>query len=323
MMVLFKTPEIDWVGRRWTFFACSLALVGVSAAAILVRGFNYGIDFTGGTFLQVTYEGPKSVGDLRQALEKAGYADATPQSFSGGAKHSFGIRLKGEALMDAQTVEKFVQALKTADPEAPFRVDRKEYVGPSVGRHLKKQAIFAIIGALLAIIVYVAFRFANPLWGAAGVVALAHDVAATAGLFALTGKEVDLVIVAALLTIAGYSINDTIVIFDRMREKMRILRREPIGQVINASVNETLSRTLTTNACVLAVVLTLFVFGGPVIHDFSLAMLFGGLVGTYSTVAIATPLVYEWELRKGGRRAVEAPKPAAGAPAPAPKKAQR
>lgn len=324
MIQLFsQAPQIDWIGKRWTFFGLSLALIAVSAGAILTKGFDYGIDFTGGSFIHVTYEGPKTLAQVRADLEKAGFGAAEPQSFTG--TNSFGIRLKGAEEIDAQTVEKFLSGLQAADPANKLRADRKEYVGPSVGRDLKRRAIFAILGALIAIIIYVAFRFANPLWGAAGVVALAHDVTATAGLFAITGKEVDLVIVAALLTIAGYSINDTIVIFDRMREKMRVLRREPLEQVINASINETLSRTLTTNACVLAVVICLFIFGGQVIHDFALAMLFGGFVGTYSTIAIATPLVYQWEQGKGGRKSAPSPEQAkpAGGSSPGPKKAQR
>ncbi len=299
MIVLFRTPDIDWIGKRKICFALSFALMAASAASILTRGFNYGIDFTGGTFLHVTYEKPKSLSAIRKDLAKAGYPDAVPQSLGGGAENAYGIRLKGEAEMDAKTVDTFVAKLRATDPEGKFRVDRREFVGPTVGRYLKRQAIFAIAGALLAIIVYVAFRFSNPLWGAVGVFALAHDVIATAGLFSITGKEVDLTIVAALLTIAGYSINDTIVIFDRMREKMRVLRREPMSEIINASVNETLSRTIMTNVNVIVVVLILFLVGGPVIHDFALAMLFGGIVGTYSTIAVATPLVFEWENRKG------------------------
>lgn len=315
MMQIFKqTPQVDWIGYRWAFFVCSALLTGVSAISIATRGFNYGIDFTGGTFVQVAYAKPTTLGELRARLEKAGYQDASPQSFSG--TNSFGIRLKSAEQLDALSIDKFVEALRAADPSNPITLERKEFVGPAVGQHLKRQAILAIIGAMFAIIVYVAFRFANPVWGAAGVICLGHDVLATAGLFSITGKEVDLVIVAALLTIAGYSINDTIVIFDRMRERMRIQRREPMALVINNSINETLSRTLTTNGCVIVVVGTLWLFGGQVIHDFTTAMLFGGFIGTYSTIAVATPLVFQWEESKGGRPSLaQAAAPAAsGAP---------
>ena len=289
-----QTPQIDWIGRRWTFFALSAILVGVSAISIAVKGFNYGIDFMGGTFVQVAYQKPTTLAELRSRLEKAGYPDAVPQSFSG--TNAFGIRLKGAEQLDASAVEKFISDLQAAAPGEPITLERKEYVGPVVGRQLRHQAILAILGAMAAIIVYVAFRFANPVWGAAGVICIAHDVIVTAGLFSITGKEVDLVIVAAFLTIAGYSINDTIVIFDRMRENLRLKRGAGLDVIINDSVNETMGRTLITTLTVGVVVLILFFFGGKTIHGFAMAMVFGAVVGTYSTIAVATPLVYEWAL---------------------------
>jgi preprotein translocase subunit SecF len=164
-----------------------------------------------------------------------------------------------------------------------------------VGRDLAKKALFAVVLSLFGIIVYVAFRFSNPVWGAAGVVSLMHDVFVTMGALSITNREIDLVVVAALLTIAGYSINDTIVIFDRMRENMRMFPKMHIGKLVNTSVNETLSRTLITNLTVLTVVTILFLFGGEVINNFAFAMLVGSICGTYSTIALATPLVYQWE----------------------------
>jgi preprotein translocase subunit SecF len=199
-------------------------------------------------------------------------------------------------------VETFVDKFKAAAGEG-LRVDRKEFVGPSVGRHLKRQALTAITLALLAIIGYVAFRFDNPLWGAAGVAAIAHDVLITAGVFSAFQLEVDLVIVAALLTIAGYSINDTIVIYDRMRDNMRHRRSDDIGTLINDSVNEMLSRTVITNGMVFTVVLALFLLGGSVIHNFAFAMLIGSIAGTYSTLAISMPLVFQFQ--KGRRKAAQ------------------
>jgi len=184
-------------------------------------------------------------------------------------------------------------------PGKDFEVRRVDYVGPQVGKQLRNKGIMAILWSALFILIYVAFRFANPLWGAAGIVALVHDVAAALGLIAITQMEVDIVIVAAILTIAGYSINDTIVIFDRMRERLRSSTREPLGRVINAAINDSLSRTLLTNGMVLTVVAVLFFFGGIVIHDFALVMIAGSIIGTYSTIAIATPLIYEREIRRG------------------------
>ena len=293
---LFRLPRIEWTRNRHRFFAFSALVLAASVGSLATRGLNYGIDFTGGTLLEVSYASPKPITVLRADLERAGHPDAEIQAFAGTG--SYAIRLKGDETLDAQSVEHIVTTLQASDPANALRVDRKEYVGPAVGAHLKRQAVLAIGFAIAAIIMYVAFRFANPLWGAAGIVALVHDVLATLGLLSLTQIEVDIVVMAAILTIAGYSINDTIVIFDRMRERLRIPKNtEPLDASINASINETLSRTLLTNGTVLAVVLMLFFFGGQVIHDFAFVMIAGGLVGTYSTVAIATPLIYERHLR--------------------------
>jgi len=315
-MNLIKTPRIDWIGKRWACFAFSGALLAGSLGSLALRGFNYAIDFTGGTAVQVTFTGAaKDLAALRRDLETAGFPEAQPQSLSSESGSSFYIRLKGEKALDQATLEEFLSRLQAADPGNTLRLDRKEYVGPAVGRDLYRKALIAVVLALVSIVVYVGFRFDNVVWGICGLAALLHDVVATAGLFSITQKEVDLVIVAAIMTIAGYSINDTIVIFDRMRERLRLFRHEELGATINAAVNETLSRTLITNGCVVAVVACLFVLGGSTIHDFAAAMLFGGLVGTYSTIGIATPLVYEWHQRA---RAAGAPRPPAAPKGPGP-----
>lgn len=284
-------PAIDWIDQRKYFFTISGLLCAAALAAILTKGFNYGIDFTGGTVVQVTYPQEKALEAVRADLVKAGYPQADAQSFGGG--RSFALYLKG-ASQDVAVVEQFVSKFSAA-VGAGLVVDRKEFVGPTVGRHLKKQAATAIVLALLAIIIYIAFRFDNPLWGAAAVSTIAHDILLVAGLFAALQVEVDLVIVAAFLTIAGYAINDTIVIFDRMRERMRLFRGEPLRDTINSSINEMKNRTLMTNGMVLTVVACLFVLGGPVIHNFALAMLLGAVIGTYSTIAISCQLVYLWK----------------------------
>lgn len=294
-----KKFNFDWISKRGLFFTISGTLCALSLACIAIKGFNYGIDFTGGTLVQVSYSEPRELNEVRADLEKAGYPDANVQSFGG--KKEFAFFLKGGENMDVSIVETFVDKVKAAAGEG-LRIDRKEYVGPSVGRHLKRQAATAITLALLAIIGYVAFRFDNPLWGAAGVAAIAHDVLITAGIFSALQLEIDLVIVAALLTIAGYSINDTIVIYDRMRDNMRHRKADDIGTLINDSVNEMLSRTFITNGMVFSVVLALFVFGGSVIHNFAFAMLVGSISGTYSTLAISMPLVFQFQ--KGRRRSV-------------------
>jgi len=298
----------DWIGKRTVFFAISGTLCAASLFAIATKGFNYGIDFTGGTLVQVSYPEERDLALVRADLEKAGYPGAQAQSFGG--RKEFALFLKGAESMDVSIVETFVDKFKAAAGPG-LRVDRKEFVGPSVGRHLKRQALTAITLALLAIIGYVAFRFDNPLWGAAGVAAIAHDVLITAGIFAALQLEVDLVIVAALLTIAGYSINDTIVIYDRMRDTMQHRRVDDFGVLINDSINIMLSRTIVTNGMVFAVVLSLFLFGGSVIHNFAFAMLVGSVCGTYSTIAVSMPLLYQFQK---GRRRSSPPEAAAARP---------
>ena len=297
-------PHIDFVGNRWICFILSGALLGTSILLLATRGINYAIDFTGGSLLQLTYEAPQTVGGLRTDLAKAGYGEASVQHFTG--TNTFAIRLKGDERESAAVVDDFLKSFASDDPAKKFRVDRKEYVGPTVGRHLFKQAMFAVVFSLVGIVVYVAFRFSNLVWGVAGILALGHDVLSMFGLFSLFQMEFDLVLVAAVLTIAGFSINDTIVIFDRMREKMRMSRGDlPLAQVINDSVNETLSRTIITSFTVLMTVAALTFLGGPVLFDFSSSLLFGLLVGSYSTIAIAAPIVYQWET--GGWKTKPAP----------------
>jgi len=307
-MEIFKEkPSFDFVGKRVVFFPLSAVLVAVSFGLLFTRGLNYGIDFTGGSVVQVTFEKPLELMDLRATLAKAGYADAIPQHFTG--TNSFSVRIKARGEESADTAEQFLAALKQAAPSRSFTEDQKEFVGPTVGRHLYKQALFAIVFSILGIVGYVAFRFSNPLWGLAGVLALAHDVVATLGLFSALQLEIDLVMVAAVLTIAGYSINDSIVIFDRLREKMRVMRRETFAEVANASINETLSRTLVTSGTTLIAVVVLFLIGGTVIHDFATALTFGVVVGTYSSIAIAIPVVFQWEASRPANRPKPAPQP--------------
>lgn len=292
MKIFRKTPDFDFIGFRTKAFLISGLLLGASAAVLATKGLNWGIDFTGGSVVQITYDEPQELPTLRSELARAGFGDAIPQHFTG--TQTFAIRIKGVPENASAEGNKLIEALRTAAPGKAFRVDQRDFVGPTVGAHLYKQAIFAIVFSLLGIVGYVAFRFANPLWGLAGIVALAHDVFVTLGLFSVLGIELNLVLVAGILTVAGYSINDSIVIFDRMREKMRLMRRDPLKSVINLAVNETLSRTLITSLTTFFTAATLFVLGGPVIHDFALTLAFGVLIGTYSSVAIAAPVVFHW-----------------------------
>jgi preprotein translocase SecF subunit len=225
-------------------------------------------------------------------MAKAGLETAI-QSFTG--CNAYQIKVKGTQENVNEIADKIMGGFTASFPGNKFTEEKRDYVGPVVGRDLAKKALFAVVLSLFGIIVYVAFRFSNPVWGAAGVIALLHDVFLAAGALSVTNREIDLVVVAALLTLAGYSINDTIVIFDRMRENIRMFPKMHLGQLVNTSINETLSRTLLTNLTVLTVVSVLFFFGGEVINNFAFTMLLGSIFGTYSTIAIATPLVYQWE----------------------------
>ncbi len=294
MINLIKKTNIDFISKRYIFFAVSSLALAAGIVSVAVKGTNMGLDFTGGTMLQVKFVNPITIAEVRQAV-KAADIETTIQTFTG--RNAFALKVKGKQENVNEIADKILQGLKTNIPGNTFIEERRDYVGPVVGRDLSKKALFAIILSLFGIIIYVAFRFSNPIWGAAGVIALLHDVFVTFGAMSITNREVDLVVVAALLTIAGYSINDTIVIFDRMRENLNKFPKMRLGELVNVSINETLSRTLITNFTVLGVVAILFFFGGDVINNFAFAMLVGSISGTYSTIAIATPLVYQWERR--------------------------
>ncbi|MBI4656622.1 MAG: protein translocase subunit SecF [Elusimicrobia bacterium] len=294
MIKLIKKTNINFIAKRHIFFAISGILAVSGIISIVYKGINLGLDFTGGTMVQVQFEKPVDIALIRKAAQSE-KIEAVIQSFSGNTM--FSIKVKGKQEEVNEIANKILGALKNGIQGNNFTEEKRDFVGPIVGRELTKKAVFAIILSLFGIIVYVAFRFSNPIWGTAGVIALLHDVFVTVGALSITNRELDLVIVAALLTIAGYSINDTIVIFDRMRENMKKFPKMPLGDLINVSVNETLSRTLITNSTVLVAVLILFLSGGVVINNFAFAMLIGSISGTYSTIAIATPLVYQWETR--------------------------
>ena len=302
-MELFKKPAIDFIGLRWYPFGASILVVALSIAVMAVKGFNYSIEFTGGTLLQVSFPAAATVdvNDVRKALEAVGVSSEI-QSVQG-ERPTFILREKGTdmAVVDAFTA-RTMEALKKVAPGSDPIMDRKDVIGPVVGKDLRRRTVWAIVFSLLGIVVYVAYRFENPIWGMAGVLALFHDVIGVAGLFAFLQLPMDLLIVTALLTIAGYSISDTIVVFDRMREKLHTARGLPLAELIDSSINETLSRTIITVLTVQIVSVVLFFFGGPVLHNFALAMVVGNLLGTYSSIGVAAPLVYEYQTRFGGRR---------------------
>ncbi|MBI5744279.1 MAG: protein translocase subunit SecF [Elusimicrobia bacterium] len=293
MITLLPKTNIDFVKKRYFAFGLSALITVVGIISLSVKGLDLGLDFTGGTLIQVKFEKPIAIGEVRRALEGVGI-EAGIQTFS--EQNSFAIKVKGAQDKVNEIADKMSAALK-AIPGNSYTEEKRDYVGPVVGRDLSKKALFAIILSMFGIIVYIAFRFSNPVWGAAGVIGIVHDVFVALTAMSLAGREVDLVIVAAFLTIAGYSINDTIVIFDRMRENMRNFPKMPMGQLINMSINECISRTIITTMTVFVTVLVLYLFGGTGINNFAFCMLVGTLTGVYSTIFICSPIVYQWEHR--------------------------
>jgi len=294
----FKTPNIDFIGKRYLSFTLSIILLVASFIAIAVKGPDYGIDFTGGTLVQVSFDKEVQLDEVRSAL--SGSADLSFELQSIG-KESIIIRVKKTDKTQDEISQNVLSLLQAKFTGSNIIIDRTEYVGPSVGKHLAKQTMYAFMFTFLGIIIYVAFRFKSGLWGVVGVLALLHDVFGTFGLIVMMGKEVNLTLIAAFLTIAGFSINDTIVLYDRIRENMRLLAKENFGSIINKSINEVLSRSIITSLTVFVVSMILFFMGGEVIHDFALTMVIGTTLGVYSTIFICAPLTFEWEKRKRDR----------------------
>ncbi|MBA7624122.1 Protein translocase subunit SecDF [subsurface metagenome] len=294
MASLIGPTKIDFINRRKIAFAFSILLIVVGLVSFVTKGEdkllgikkNFGIDFRGGSLVQLRFASPISANEGRKALSEIGLGASTIQQFDTGK----GMIIRSTKDAVTPIVSKFSQAFKLEE------VQRREMVGPEVGRDLRKAAFLALFWALIGILIYIAWRFEFR-FAIAAVIALFHDVLITIGAFSLTGREFSLPIIAALLTIVGYSLNDTIVVFDRIRRNAKILRKEPYEIMVNTSINETLSRTLLTSLTTLVVVLCLFFLGGEVIHDFAFALLVGITVGTYSSIFVASPILVAWQKR--------------------------
>jgi len=289
--------KIKFIEMRKIAFTISGLMMLVSTYAILQKGVNLGIDFTGGTVVQVKFSQEVTEGEMRETLSKHDLSEATIQKVPN--TNILIIRLKRADLGPFQIAQELTSIFKEEFPQNQFTIERNEVVGPVVGEYLKKRGLKAILLSFLGITIYVGWRFVGGIWGLAGVIALIHDVLITFGLFVILGKEITLPIVAALLTLAGYSINDTIVVYDRIRESVRLYYKKPLAEVIDLSINETLSRTMLTGGTTELSLLAIFILGGPVIHDFSFALGIGIFIGTYSSIFIASPLVYEWKRKRG------------------------
>ena len=287
---LRDVPTIDFIRRRMILFALSGFLALGSIVLVVGQGLNLGIDFAGGILIEVKTAGAADLARMRGALGGLGLGEVALQEF--GAPEDVLIRVErqpGGSEAQAAAVAKVKEAL-TAELGEGVGYRRVEFVGPKVGSELIRAGILAVVIAIAAMLAYVWFRFELP-FGIAAVAALVHDMVTSVGVFSLTGFEFNLTTVAALLLIIGYSMNDTVVVFDRVRENLRKYKTMPLPELINRSLNETMSRTIITGGSTLLVLLALFVFGGEVIRGFSFAMIWGVIVGTYSSIFIASPLL--------------------------------
>jgi preprotein translocase subunit SecF len=284
MKILKNTQAIDFMGKRFHAALLSALMLAVSIGALAVNGLNFGIDFTGGTLIEVGYPQGVDLEDVRSALATGDFGQAQAQHF--GSSRDVLVRIAPqEGKQSAQLSEDVLKALRQQDAGVEMR--RVEFVGPQVGEELAEKGGLAMIYALIGILIYIMVRFQWRLAPGA-VIALVHDVLIIIGFFALFQYDFDLTVLAALLAVIGYSLNDTIVVYDRIRENFRKMRKRTPTQVINAALNQTLSRTLMTGITTLLVLISLFVFGGEVIHAFSLALMLGVLVGTYSSIYVAS-----------------------------------
>ncbi len=305
-MRIFKNPNYNFMGTRKIAFYFSLTLIIISIVSLILHGGpKYSVDFKGGTFWELRFEDKTdpqkrvevSIDRVRQVFARFGLAESEIKHY--GSPQEISVRADVSQNADSLFHEILTQ-LQEAFPEYHIIEMRKETVGPKIGKELVGAAIKAIFISLLLILIYVRIRFKDLRFGVGAVIALFHDVTITLGIFSLFNIEVSIAIVAALLTIIGYSLNDTIVVYDRIRENLHAYKQDVANyiKIVNRSINETLSRTVITSGTTLLVVVILYFFGGKVIQDFAFALIVGIGIGTYSSIYIASPLIVEWETRK-------------------------
>ena len=281
-----KITNINFIGNRNIAIIFSSVLTIISIASLAINGLKMGIDFTGGTLIEVGYQQAADLSVLRKTLDESGFSDATVQNF-GTAKDVL-VRLKlQEGKSSADLSSQVLEAINKNTPEAA-KLRRVEFVGPQVGDDLAEDGFLALLYSTIAILVYIAWRFEWK-FSLGAVIATVHDVIVTLGLYSILGMEFDLTVLAAVLALIGYSLNDTIVVYDRIRENFRTFRNKTTEEIMNISVNVTLGRTIMTSLTVLLVLVSLFFLGGEVIHGFSVILLFGVFFGTYSSIFIASP----------------------------------
>lgn len=297
MQLIKPDVNVDFVGKRKLAFIVSSVLILIGLLSLLINGGpNYGIDFAGGTLVQVQFAESTDAAAIKAALEGLDLGSPVVQQF-GDDENEFLIRaeqssseLKGLAL-------EIQQRLESTYGDGSVDIRRIEMVGPQVGKDLRSKGLQAILYAMIGILIYISVRFEFR-FAIGAIIALAHDVLITLGAFSISGREIDLPIIAAFLAIIGYSLNDTIIVYDRIRENLGKHHQESFSFIVNRSINETLSRTLMTSLTTLLVVMALFILGGGVIHNFAFAMLIGVLIGTYSSIFVASPLLIIWQQKR-------------------------
>jgi len=312
---LFHTPNIDFMGKRRLWVVVSLSLIVISLGILWTKGIHRGIEFEGGAEVQLTYKSPPDVAAVRAALASAGYSGALVTTIGKPEENEIYVRVPlVPGAKDQDLAPRVVASLRAAQGgNAVDEVRSQSYIGPTVGRELVNKALGAVIGSMAGMLIYIWIRFEFQ-WGLAAVIALVHDTIITLGLFSLFGYEMSLPVVAAFLTLVGYSVNDTVVIFDRIRENIRAKGGTvtSLPALINTSMNQTLSRTILTSFLTWIVCAFLFALGGPALRDFSFVMVVGIVVGTYSSIYIASPFLVIWQEWLGARAkklaATQAPK---------------
>jgi preprotein translocase subunit SecF len=301
MELIRPDTRFDFIGKKkFTIWVSTIVLLFCLGSIFFHGGLRYGVDFAGGILIQIKFSKAVNISEVRNALEVMGSKETMVQAFGG--ENEFLIRVE-KTSEDLEGVSKTIQtSLQEQFKDKALEIRRAEVVGPKVGKDLKTKALWAVGLSFLGILIYVAWRFKEVAYGLGGIVALFHDVIVVYGAISIFNIEYSLNVLAVVLTIIGFSINDTIVIFDRVRENIKKMRKENLETIFNVSINETLGRTILTSGTVMMVVLILFFFGGPVIHDFTTALIVGLITGTYSTMYIASPVVLFWERHISRRR---------------------
>jgi preprotein translocase subunit SecF len=290
-MEFFKTPNINFVGAARRALLVSGMVLGAGLVSMAIQGgLRQSIDFAGGALVEVRTEQTVPLQDIRSIVGNAGFENAEITRFGGA--NDYLIKVKSVADAD-NTAKAIVAAIQQGVGDQKVDLRRVETVGPKIGAELRKSGLWAVVYSLLGILIYVGWRF-DFRFAVASIIATAHDVFLTLAFFSFTGIEMSLGVLAAVLTIVGYSLNDTVVVFDRVRENLRLRRREDFAKLINSSINETLSRTVVTGTTTLLVLLSLIFLGGAVIRDFAITLFVGIIIGTYSSIFVAAPVVLEW-----------------------------